>query len=142
MEQRVWMRQKWTRKVAMLDSSGILKISSSSVYDKLQYCISGGQAVLIEEFASDSAQNGQLPPPRFQIKLDPSLQLDSLEGKSALVFRLVSADDLAPWIRALSWYDYKSTHSTQNPAPTRRSPARHRSKIPAVMQARPRADSW
>ena len=100
MEQRVWLRQKWTRKVAMLDGSGVLKISSSSVYDKLQYSLAGGQAVLIEE---NPSENGHRPPPRFQIKLDPSLQLDSLEGTSILTFRLLSADDVVPWIRALSW---------------------------------------
>ena len=106
MEQRVWMRQKWIRKVAMLDSSGILKISSSSVYDKLQYCLTGGQAVLIED--GPSSKNGNQPPPRFQIRLDPSLQFDSLEGSSVLIFRLISADDVGPWIRALSWCDFYS----------------------------------
>ena len=106
MEQRVWLRHKWIRKVAMLDNSGVLNISSSSVYDKLQYCLAGGQAVLIEDGPSE---NGFQPHPSFQIKLDPTLQFDSLEGTSILTFRLVSADDVGPWIRALSWCDCQTS---------------------------------
>jgi hypothetical protein len=103
MEQRVWLRRKWTRRIAMLDGSGVLKISSSFVYDKLQYSLVGGLAVLIEDSGDRPSKNGHKPPPRFQIRLDPSLQFDSLEGTSILTFRLVSADDVGPWIRALSW---------------------------------------
>ncbi len=99
MEQRIWLRQKWTRKVAMLDGTGLLKVSSSSIYDKLQYYLSGGQAVIIDE---DPADNGERRPPRIQIKLDPTVQLESLEGGSAVIFRLLSEEDIGPWIQALS----------------------------------------
>jgi hypothetical protein len=81
----------------MIDADGLLKISSSSVYDKLQYKLSGSQAVVIDNVAreDDDAEEAAM----VQIKLDPRLQL---EGAMAVVFRLPKKEDRDAWISVLS----------------------------------------
>ncbi len=46
-EQWVWLRRQWTRQFASLNAGGMLRISSSSLYAKQQFFLSGAQAVLI-----------------------------------------------------------------------------------------------
>jgi hypothetical protein len=94
-ERRVWLRQKWTRQYAIIEASGVLMISSSVCYDKNLYRVNGGHAILIE---SSEVEEDRIPP-SIQIKLDPSLQME--EG-SSVTFRLFSAEDVSPWIHALS----------------------------------------
>ena len=70
-------------------------ISSSVCYDKNLYRVNGGHAILID---SSEVEEDRIPP-SIQIKLDPSLQME--EG-SSVTFRLFSAEDVSPWIHALS----------------------------------------
>ena len=96
MEQRVWFRLKWVRQTAMIDSHGLLNISSSSRYDKLQYSLFGAKAVLID---ADTRSNGTEEPPTIQVFLDPRKQID---GAAIVTFRLASSADVGPWVLALS----------------------------------------
>ena len=97
-ERRIWLRNKWIRQYAIIEASGMLMISSSVCYDKNLYRVNGGHAILIDSTADDEAAH---IPPRIQIKLDPSLQM---EGGGSVTFRLTSTEDLSPWIYALSRY--------------------------------------
>lgn len=80
----------------MIDSTGLLKISSSSVYDKLQYRLIGAQAVIVD--STLSTHDGVTTPATIQIRLDPRLQL---EGTLAVVFRLATRQDDELWSNAL-----------------------------------------
>ncbi len=93
-EQRIWLRRKWTRQLAMVETSGLLMISSPSRYDKREYCLTGAQALLVEK-----GQIEDTHAPLIRIALDPSLQLD---GAACITFRLTSAADAAPWITTLT----------------------------------------
>ena len=95
-EQRIWLRRQWRRQIAVIEAPGLLKISSSSVYDKLEYSLSGAVAVLQDGCQSN---DGITQPPMFHIKLDPSAQA---EGVAVISFRLISVNDIMPWLEALS----------------------------------------
>ena len=95
MEQRIWLRQKWTRQFAMVDASGMLIISSPSRYDRQKYFLSGARAFFIDKGAIEIDDAA----PLICIVLSPSLQLD---GATRVAFRLTSAADAAPWMAALS----------------------------------------
>jgi hypothetical protein len=100
MEQRIWLRRKWLRQSALIDASGILKISSAAVYQRLEYSLHGAVAVLFDGNDVDpQSEEGETQQPLFQIKLDPKLQLDD---NTILTFRLISSNDIRPWVRALN----------------------------------------
>ena len=96
LEQRIWMRRKWTRQTARLDACGLLKISSASIYEKLEYNLRGATAVFMD---GDRIDIGTGQQPNVQITLDPRLQIDNV---AVLSFRLISMDDLALWAVELS----------------------------------------
>ena len=73
----------------------MLKISSASVYEKLEYCLCGATAVLI---VGDQSDDGSQQP-TIEIKLDPSTQIEHI---TVLSFRLLSMDDISSWVAALS----------------------------------------
>ena len=95
-EQRVWLRLKWVRQYAAIDPSGFLRISTSSVHEKLQYNLTGARAVLCDADVWSNSK-GQLP--TIQIRLDPTKQED---GSTVVNFRLPSTSDIGPWLQALS----------------------------------------
>jgi hypothetical protein len=100
LEQRIWLRRKWLRQSALIDASGILKITSANVYEKLEYSLHGAVAVLFDGIDVDpNSEEGATKQPMFQIKLDPKLQIDD---NTILTFRLTSSDDIRPWIHALN----------------------------------------
>ena len=88
------MRLKWMRQFVMITPNGLLRISSASFYDRCEYLLAGAQAVIIEP-----ASGSESSAPEFKIRLAPALQT---EGTIMVTFRLLSADDLGPWTRALS----------------------------------------
>jgi hypothetical protein len=74
MEQRIWLRKKWLRQSALIETSGILKISSAAVYQRLEYSLHGAVAVLFDGIDVDpQREEGETLKPLFQVKLDPSL---------------------------------------------------------------------
>jgi hypothetical protein len=100
MEQRIWLRRKWLRQSALIDASGVLKITSASVYERLEYSLHGAVAVLFDGIDVDpNIDEGEAQQPMFQIKLDPKLQIDN---NMILTFRLISSDDIRPWVHALN----------------------------------------
>jgi hypothetical protein len=100
MEQRIWLRRKWLRQSALIDASGVLKITSASVYERLEYSLHGAVAVLFDGNDVDpNIDEGEAQQPMFQIKLDPKLQIDN---NMILTFRLISSDDIRPWVHALN----------------------------------------
>ena len=100
MEQRIWLRRKWLRQSALIDASGILKISSAAVYQRLEYSLHGAVAVLFDgNDVEPQSEEGETQQPMFQIKLDPKLQIDN---NMILTFRLISSDDIRPWVHALN----------------------------------------
>jgi hypothetical protein len=99
-EERVWMRQKWTRQFAQLDSKGMLRISSSQIHDKLQFHLAGAHAFVIEAAdigRDESASSTQHP--TIQILLNASLQFG---GEGSVTFRLGTMADATSWALALS----------------------------------------
>ncbi len=98
MEQRVWLRLKWIRHFAMIDPTGLLKISSHSFFDKCEYQLAGAQAVLIDGAALEPASGSERSAPRLQIRLNPTFQL---EEAGTVTFRLLSTGDIGSWILAL-----------------------------------------
>jgi hypothetical protein len=100
MQQRVWMRLKWIKQIAMITPDGLLKISSTSIYDKCEYQLAGAQAVIIDGLGQKPDSGAQeCAAPKLEIRFDPTLQL---EGVAIVTFRLLSVDDIGPWTRALS----------------------------------------
>ena len=95
-EQRIWLRRKWTPQIAVIETSGMLMISSPSRYDKREYLLAGAQALLIDREATNAAAPLA---PLVCIALNPSLQPD---GTARVAFRLAAAADAVPWIAALS----------------------------------------
>jgi hypothetical protein len=95
LEQRVWLRRKWVRQTARIDETGILKVSSTYVHEKIEYNLCGAIAVFL---TGDLAQNGG-GQPVLQIKLNPKFQFVNIP---ILSFRLLSTDDIGPWAAALS----------------------------------------
>ena len=90
------MRLQWTRQFAQIDSTGLLHITSSAVYDKRCYSLLGGTAVLIDYPACENTTSSQAT---IQIRLDPNRQHD---GETSVVLRLFAAADAGLWIPALS----------------------------------------
>ena len=74
----------------------MLKISSASIYEKLEYNLRGATAVFMD---GDRIDIGTGQQPNVQITLDPRLQIDNV---AVLSFRLISMDDLALWAVELS----------------------------------------
>jgi hypothetical protein len=115
-EQRIWMRLQWTRQFASLDAHGQLQISSSALYDKRLYLISGAQAVLIGDVGLDG--NTPTLPISILIRLDRSRQYGD---ESEVTFRLCDAVDAEPWIAALarstpsSKIVYSKLHASRSP---------------------------
>jgi hypothetical protein len=95
------MRLQWTRQFAQIDSIGMLHITSSAVYDKRCYSLLGGNAILVDSPVGENAAASS--PPRIQIRLDPSRQLD---GETNVVLRLFTTADAALWISALSRFSF------------------------------------
>ena len=83
----------------MIDSHGLLNISSSSRYENLQYSLSGAKAVLMD---ADTRSDGTEQPPTIQVFLDPRKQID---GTAIVTFRLSSSADEGPWVLALNRCD-------------------------------------
>jgi hypothetical protein len=99
MQERIWMRLRWTRQFAMITPAGLIKISSTSAYGKCEYWLAGAQAVIIDGQALDPAPCAESPAPKLEIRFDPKLHI---EGAVTVTFRLLSNDDLGPWTSALS----------------------------------------
>jgi hypothetical protein len=97
LEQRVWLRRKWVRQSARIDETGILKVSSTYVHEKLEYNLCGAIAVFL---TGDLAHKGD-GQPILQIKLNPKFQF---VNTPILSFRLLSTDDIGLWAAALSRY--------------------------------------
>ena len=95
MEQRIWFRKKWLRQSAVIEAPGLLKISSASLHERLEYNLTGASAVFVQDSNSDETDQH----PLIQIKLDPKLQIQSVPF---MTFRLLSAEDIPPWVEAFS----------------------------------------
>ena len=95
-EQRIWLRRKWIKQTALINHCGILRISSASSYEKLEYSLDGANAVLLDD---NILQDGAGHQPIFQIQLDPNQQIDNV---TSLTFRLLSSEDIRQWVAALS----------------------------------------
>ena len=93
MEEHIWMRLKWTRQFAMIDASGMIRISSSSAYAKLAYNLRGAQAVVIQ--TDDEVANHVV----IAIKMHPDFSLS--EGNTKLTFRLIALEEVGTWVRTL-----------------------------------------
>jgi hypothetical protein len=46
-EQRVWLHRKWVQQPARIDATGILKVSSTHIHERLEYNLCGSIAVFL-----------------------------------------------------------------------------------------------
>ena len=98
MEERIWLRTRWTKQFAMVDSSGVFRISCSSAFDKLTYDLNGANVVLIQGDSGNSATTISSTVIEIQIKKG----LPFSEGRPKLTFRPLSVEELAQWICTLN----------------------------------------